>query len=290
MARFAGLDPRLDPYVSESNSTRAASLHGWIDGGERRQVSPGLSIVVLNRNSPELLESVIAGFTAAKARFTAAGVGRELIVGDTGSTDTATLRLLDMAEAEDVTVVRGLTYQFSANNNVLSSNVKYATTLFMNNDVLLSRNPGCLWAAYEVHRRTGDIVSVVLDFEDGTVQHRGVDFLRDDHLYGLSFHPDAGAPSQHSVGAEVPWPAVTGAFLMIDSMLFAQLGRFDEKYVAECQDIDLCLRANRLGVGCRVVDTGPTVHLENATRPKGEENWQDRRRFVRRWSSYIETL
>ncbi len=290
MARFGGLDPRLDPYGSETNRARAVSLSDEFEGNVRSHSSPGLSVVVLNRDSPELLESVLTGFKSARAQFVAAGVGCELIIGDTGSSDQAAVHLLEVAESDGASVTRGLKYQFSANNNVLSELAKYPTTLFMNNDVLLSRNPSCLWMAYEVHRRTTDIVSLVLDLEDGRVQHRGVDFLRDNHFYGLSFHPGAGVASRHTLGEEISWPAVTGAFLMIDTMLFARLGGFDESYAAECQDIDLCLKANRLGVGCRVVDAGPTVHLENATRPKGEENWHDRQRFVRRWSSYVETL
>ena len=70
--------------------------------------------------------------------------------------------------------------------------------------------------------------------------------------------------------------------------LFDQLGGFSESYSAECQDIDLCLRAHRLGYATRVENLGQVVHLENATRPKGEENWSDRRLFMRRWSSYLE--
>lgn len=290
MARFAGLDPRLDPYVSDPNVARAEAIGGSGVIGVRTPLAAGLSVVVLNRDSPELLDSVVAGFRAARPEFESAGVGCELIIGDTGSIDEEALRLLDAAESEGVSVTRGLRYQFSSNNNVLSQKVKYATTLFMNNDVLLARQPACLWVAYGVHRRTGDVVSVILDLDDGRIQHRGVDFLRDDGLYGLSFHPDAGKLIERRRLSESSWPAVTGAFLMIDSQLFVRIGGFDEAYVAECQDIDLCLRAHRLGIGCRVVDAGSVVHLENATRPKGEENWHDRQRFVRRWSSYVETL
>jgi len=290
MARFAGLDRRLDPYASESNVERAREIVVAEQLGHGRGYSPGLSVVVLNRDAPELLESAITGFVAAKPGFDEMHVGLELIVGDTGSTDPQALRL--MAEAADagVNVISGLEYQFSINNNELFSHVRHETTLFMNNDVLLARNPDSLRVAYDAHVRSGDVVSAALDFEDWRVQHRGVDFLRDEHLWGLSFHPGAGLLAAHSMGEETVWPAVTGAFLMIDSELFDRLGGFDESYAAECQDIDLCLKANRLGVGCRVVDAGPLVHLENATRPKGEENWHDRQRFVRRWSSYIETL
>ncbi|MFM7095126.1 MAG: glycosyltransferase family 2 protein [Actinomycetota bacterium] len=290
MARFAGLDRRLDPYASESNVERAREIVVEARRGHGRSYSPGLSVVVLSRNAPQLLESVITGFVTAKPAFDEIQVGLELIVGDTGSTDPRTLRLMTEAADAGVNVISGLEYQFSENNNELFSHVQRATTLFMNNDVLLARNPGSLRVAYDAHVRSGDVVSAVLDFEDGRVQHRGVDFLRDEHLWGLSFHPGAGMPATHLISDETVWPAVTGAFLMIDSELFDRVGGFDESYVAECQDIDLCLKAHRLGVGSRVVDAGPLVHLENATRPKGEENWHDRQQFVRRWSSYIETL
>lgn len=290
MARLAGLDRRLDPYASESNVERAREIVVVEQLGHGHSYSPGLSIVVLNRDAPELLESVITGFVAAKPGFDAIQVGLELIVGDTGSTDPQTVRLMTEAADAGVNVIGGLEYQFSENNNELFSHVRHETTLFMNNDVLLARNPGSLRVAYDAHVWSGDVVSAALDFEDGRVQHRGVDFLRDEYLWGLSFHPGAGVPAVHSMGEETVRPAVTGAFLMIDSELFDRVAGFDESYAAECQDIDLCLKAHRLGVGCRVVDAGPLVHLENATRPKGEENWHDRQRFVRRWSSYIETL
>jgi hypothetical protein len=32
------------------------------------------------------------------------------------------------------------------------------------------------------------------------------------------------------------------------------------------------------------------VHLENATRLTGEENWEDRSLYMRRWSGFVSTL
>lgn len=74
---------------------------------------------------------------------------------------------------------------------------------------------------------------------------------------------------------------------MIRSELFSRLGGFDEAYAAECQDVDLCLAASRLGYGVEICNSDRLVHLENATRPRGEENWNDRRLLVRRWSAYL---
>ena len=287
MARFAALDPRLDPYVGATNVERAADLEAGSVLPVRNPPLPGLSIIVLNLDAPELVRSIVNGFRFVSAHFEERGLRCELIVGDTGSTDPQTVELLELP-INGMSVVRGLHYQFSKNNNELFGRVNYATTLFLNNDVLIDRNHESVLKAYDVHLRTGCIVSTVLDFEDGRLQHGGVDFLRDDRFYSLPYHPNAGTIATHVAGVETEWSAATGAFLMVDSLLFGQLGGFDEEYQAECQDVDLCLRARRLGVECRVVDVGPLVHLENATRPKGDENWADRRRFVRRWSSYIE--
>jgi hypothetical protein len=43
-----------------------------------------------------------------------------------------------------------------------------------------------------------------------------------------------------------------------------------------------------MGRECKLYNGGPIVHLENATRPKGEVHERDRARFLRRWGSYIE--
>lgn len=289
MARFRDLEQRLDPYADDSNLQRATEILSSRREARRSDFVAGLSVVVLNLDSPELLGSILRGFNLARQDFEARGVQLELIVGDTGSADPRTLRLMNEPHP-GLTFVRDLQYQFSRNNNQLFGLVKYATTLFLNNDVLIEGEPSALARAYDVHRKTGEIVSVVFDFPDGNTQHRGVEFLTSPEHFGLPFHPGAREPRQHNIGAESESSAVTGAFLMVGSALFSRLGGFDERYVAECQDVDLCLRANRLGVHCRVVDVGPLVHIENATRPKGEENWADRRRFIRRWSSYIETL
>lgn len=289
MVRFLGLDSRLDPYAGADNFVRSRAIDSSTHRRFRKSRQAGLSMVVLNLDSPELLNSILHGFRIVRAKFESRGLKAELIVGDTGSSDPQTLQLMSGVD-EGITFVGGLRYHFSSNNNTLFDRVSCDVVLFLNNDVLIADNPLAVIEAYECHRLTGDVVSTFLDLPDGTVQHRGVEFLGDDRYFGLPYHPLARTEAQHSPGDEVISAAVTGAFLMMDSDLFARAGGFDAAYEAECQDIDLCLRVRRLGVGCRVLDAGRLVHIENATRPKGEENWSDRALFLRRWSSYIETL
>lgn len=75
---------------------------------------------------------------------------------------------------------------------------------------------------------------------------------------------------------------------MIRTDLWIDLDGLDDAFEREAQDVDLCLRAARLGWDVEVLDCGPLVHEENGTRPKGEEWWADRRLFLRRWLSYLE--
>ena len=84
--------------------------------------------------------------------------------------------------------------------------------------------------------------------------------------------------------------AVTGACLLTRSALFADVGGFDEVYRTECQDIALCLAMRRRGFKMAVINAGRIIHLENATRPAGSEDWHDRQRFVRKWASFMDMV
>jgi hypothetical protein len=50
------------------------------------------------------------------------------------------------------------------------------------------------------------------------------------------------------------------------------------------------LKLKRLGYDIQIGDFGRLIHLENATRPTGEENWEDRTLYMRRWSGFVSTL
>ena len=291
MARFTGLIPTLDPYRGTFNAERARRI-----SMPRRTITPpdvvaGLSIIVLHKDRPELLERLWRGFTNLRELFEREGIAVELLLGDTGTTNPVAVDLLN-EHPLGVTVVRDLTYQFSRCNNDLFERVRFDSVLFMNNDVFVDQNPEGVLEAYRVHRDDPELgaVGVVMLFEDGTVQHAGVELLRTSDLFGIPFHPGAKQPPAHSQGEAFDSTAVTGAFLMTSSDLFARSGGFDERYAAECQDIDYCLRLRRAGYRIRTLVVGPIFHVENATRDIGEENWNDRALFVRRWSSFAECL
>ncbi len=265
--------------ASQVRASRALGVAG---------LEPGVSVVILTLDKPELIIPLLDTLMAARAEFAEAGLRLQVIVGDTGSSDPVVLEYYRTLPPDRAEVVTDLEYQFSrSNNDCVEGRVACEHTLFLNNDVLLPSGQALLM----MHRRfaapeTG-AVGLALDFPDGTVQHRGVDFFRQGELFGLPYHPLAGERSIHHPDTDWAAVATTGAALMVRTDLFVQAGGFDEHYTAECQDIDLCLTIRRLGFDVRVVDAGPVTHLENATRLRGEEHWQDRRTFVRRWGSFM---
>lgn len=282
-------DHVLAPYRDRSTLERIADLESPVGVGPVG-VDPGLTVVILNLDRPDLIVPLLQLLVAGQEAFEERDLGLQVIVGDTGSTDPEVLACYEDL-AGRITVVPELRYHFSANNNqCVSGRAMYDRVLFLNNDVLLDSVEPLLAMRDVLDDHLVGAVGLCLDFPDGRVQHLGVDVFRAGELAGLSYHPWAGQQAVHHPGRTWPSVAATGAALMMPTELFAAAGGFDERYRDECQDVDICLAVRRLGYEVMVLDAGPIVHLENATRTRGEENWPDRRMFVRRWGSFIEAV
>ena len=285
---------QLQLYASASNMERSSLAQRQVAGTtvDAAVVTAGLSVCILNLNKPELILPLVADLLEVhRPQFLARGLGFEVIIGDTGSTHPEVLELY-ARPPEGLKIRRGLAYQFSKCNNLLAKHdATHESILFLNNDVLFTEAQAALTRMYDaLHGAPAvGVVGSCLFFADGLVQHAGVDFLRDAEYAGLCFHPHAKkrvVPEAFFAALRVP--AATGACLMVKRDVFLAAGGMDEGYAAECQDIALCLTADRLGYETYVVNAGPVVHLENATRTRGEENWPDRQRFLRHWGTYIE--
>lgn len=277
-------------YKDFDNLARVDELSSPTSIAEPLNRTTGLSVIVLNKDKPDLLEQVQSGFRKAVHDT---DTNMELLIGDTGSSNQETLALYGKSESNE-TVVYLNNYHFSRNNNSLVKYAKYDTYLFLNNDVLIGENPKVLIKAWETFNQIGKkaILSAELVYPDLTLQHGGVDFMDIGDFIGLPYHPGHREQrSKHFKGGNYfESPAVTGAFLMIGSRKFFEAGGFDERYSKECQDIALCLEGRRIGMNCYVGNFGKLVHLENATRPKNEEDWSDRRRFLRKYGRLIEIM
>ncbi len=291
-------DDRFALYRDASNAERASSVLDRVSPAspeeygrdERGSLKAGLSVVILTLNRPQLICPLVDRLIGERQEFSQRGLSLEILLGDTGSTDREVLSAYEKW-AEDVEVVKDLSYHFAKCNNRLASQASCDTLLFLNNDVVLDPREGCPLEVYESIRRAPDvgILGAVLFFPDGRIQHAGIDFLREPPGRGFPYHPrKSESIDRRKMLAAFDSAATTGAFLAIDHGLFRRIGGFSEAYSRECQDVDLCLQAHRIGYRTRVLNLGETIHFENATRPTGEECWPDRRLFLRRWRSYVE--
>ena len=110
-------------------------------------------------------------------------------------------------------------------------------------------------------------VGAKLFFPDGGVQH--IDLV-------LGLQGAAGAPDR---GVDAKWPgwlgrdlvaheasAVTAACLAVSREKFDAIGGFDEAFVIELNDVDLCLRLAARGWRCVTEPAATLLHREGASR------------------------
>ena len=288
----AAFDPRLNIYADD-NAIRDAAVTARVQGAETPlNLAPGLAIVILTLDRADLMLPLLATLDAARTRL-GDRCPIDIIVGDTGSTAPELLAEYDRL-AGHVIVERDMRYHFSrCNNQLFNRHVRRELVLFLNNDVIFPDAADALeMMIAEMHAKPElGSLGAVLHYPDMTCQHAGVDMLDEGPLRGLCYHPGHGAaPPSRAHGESWPMMAVTGACLLTRSALFADVGGFDEAYRTECQDVALCLAMRRRGFEMAVINAGRIVHLENATRPTGSEDWQDRQRFVRKWASFMDMV
>ncbi|MFK5986541.1 MAG: hypothetical protein QM479_14120 [Pseudomonadota bacterium] len=289
--------PLLNPYQHQNNVERAAKQTIETEKpfeftiAERKK---GLSVIILNLNAKDLIIPLLKQLEIQQQFFSKQNIDLEILIGDTGSTEREVLDYY--ANNQFFKVIGNLKYHFSqCNNLVAEQHSSCSHLLFMNNDIILdNKKPDALINFFEHYQRLSDAgcLGIELLFPDHSIQHMGVDFFRKEEIKGLPFHPLSRQPqliaSEYSKVTRIP--AVTGAFLMISAALFKQCDGMSNDYNRECQDIELCLKCSRFGFSNYLINLGEVIHIENGTRKKGEEDWQDRQLFIRRWSSFIDAF
>ncbi|MCO6419945.1 glycosyltransferase family 2 protein, partial [Siccirubricoccus sp. KC 17139] len=130
------------------------------------------------------------------------------------------------------------------------------------------------------------VAGALLLFEDGTVQHSGIEFARLPQLGNFPFalHPGKGRMRGPSRGLHRE-EAVTGACMVLRRDLAQQLGGFDQDYVVgDFEDTDLCFRIRDLGYHCAVDDDAVLWHLERQSQGAPGNNWRHNLTLVNAWT------
>ncbi|MGQ4275122.1 glycosyltransferase [Terrihabitans sp. B22-R8] len=165
---------------------------------------------------------------------------------------------------------------------------------FLNSDVM-PREPrwlDLLTDAIEEDPKIGLIGGQLL-FEDGTIQHAGMDFERMPQFgnWLFPFHPGKGRCMAATDGVRRV-PAVTGACMVMRRDLAVQLGGFDTEYIiGDFEDADLCMKVRAEGLDCAVHDGAILYHLErqsqgaSANRSRMNLTLVNACTFTERWDS-----
>jgi GT2 family glycosyltransferase len=149
--------------------------------------------------------------------------------------------------------------------------------IFLNNDTIISNDFVTPILNVFAHDDAG-IVGSKLFYENGDIQHAGIDFeIRDGNLEGRNIHEDMPF-------GEVA--AVTGACLAIKRDLFFSLNGFDEAYWVGNEDSDLCFRAREAGERVVYQPLSVLTHLESCS---GSARWvavtENVRILTERWAN-----
>ncbi len=265
--------------VSVESSGRLTTAVRW----EVRQ-PPVVSIIIPSRDQPEMLEECLSSLFALTDY-----AAYEVMIVDTGSVQPATHELYKRYQADSrfrVIGYAGTTFNFSAACNQGVNPSSGGLLLFLNNDTQVLQADWLRQLAQWFADPEVGIVGPKLVYPDGTIQHAGVIV----GLAGLAGHLFQAQPENlWSIFGSDQWyrslQAVTGACLMISREVFQKVGGFDEGYVLNFSDIDLCLRVHAMRYQVIYTPQVRLIHHESATHqahfPRADFERADR--LWRRW-------
>jgi len=222
-----------------------------------------VSIVIVNFNTRDLLRSCLNTIPLG-----AKDLSHEVIVVDNGSTDgSAEMIKTHFPQVKMLKNEENL--GFSRASNLGAATSRGDALLFLNSDTLVREKAISL--LYDTLMTAEDIgiVGPKIVNPKGVPTRSYMRFLTLPMLFAgsekLSRFINVEKFRLHfdqydfSRLREVPW--VSGACLMIKSKIFTEIGGFDEGYFFYCEDMDLCLQAQRRGYRVIFNPQAEIVHL-----------------------------
>jgi hypothetical protein len=79
--------------------------------------------------------------------------------------------------------------------------------------------------------------------------------------------------------------AVTAACFITPRELFFKLGKFDERYLNGCEDMDYCTAVRHSGATIHYVPTSELYHLESQTPRPHDKDGENFQRYIEKWGT-----
>jgi N-acetylglucosaminyl-diphospho-decaprenol L-rhamnosyltransferase len=237
---------------------------------------PMPSVIVLTYNSSSTLAACLTALLPQIEHL-----GGELLVADNGSTDTTR----DVAASCGIDAIdNGGNLGFAAGCNAAARRATGEVLVFVNPDAVVG--PGALAALCSAAQELGiGPLGGRAQHADGSYDRRsahGIPSLRGALSFAIALDrigrgrswadPEGGPLEVPSDGSLRPVPAVSGAVTAVPRTLWEQLGGFDESFFLYGEDIDLSIRATRLGwrptvvTGAGYLHTGGVSSADGTTR------------------------
>jgi GT2 family glycosyltransferase len=242
------------------------------------------SLIVPFRDEPQFLRTCVDSIerTSGAQQF-------ELILINNGSTQPETATLLErLSEREQVRILEDdRPFNWAQLNNAAAEVATGDVLVFLNNDIEAHTAGWLATICAQAVRPDVGAVGARLLYPNRRLQHCGV-------VVGLG-----GAAGHILVGLDETDPgylrmartsrecgAVTGACLATNRQVFLQLNGFDESLGIDLNDIDYCLRAQRLGLRIMYEAEAELIHHESPSRGTAGDV-RDIVRFIDRWKQSI---
>jgi len=224
-----------------------------------------LSIIILSKDHPRLLEKCVRGLSSAELPD-----HTELIVVDNGSSPenrAAYRKILKPYNADYL--CNNSEFNYSALNNYGEKRAMGDYLLFLNDDIEIPEKSGGFikMLMQAASRRHAGAVGMKLLYPDGkTIQHCGVTLLKSGPSHKLCGFSDE-EPHYFGVNEKtINVLAVTGACLCIKRRLFEEAGGFDENLPVAYNDVELCVRLYERGLYNICINNMFLIHHESASR------------------------
>lgn len=296
------VDSLIDEKQALENAIKRREIKGELSVSDKRKRNfiinyhpsdlPKVSIIIPSRDQANILNICLKSIKE-KTSYD----NYEIIIIDNGSSEDSFFEAIDNWRIEfgDKLIVTKLDipFNFSKLNNEAANIATGEYLLFLNNDVeIISKNWITAMVGQAQNKQTG-AVGVKLLFPNDKIQHAGILL----GVGGVASHPFSKAERDHDhdfVNTSVNYSALTGACLLLSKESFLEVGGFDEDYVVEFNDIDLCLKLKKKGLHNIYLPQVELYHYESYSRGRKHKNLpsflryrKERQRFVNQWGDYI---
>lgn len=223
-----------------------------------------LTIIILNYNTKELLSDCLKS-----VRANIDEVLMEVIVSDNSSTDGS--QEMIKKDFPWVKFISGPNISFSNGNNRARAIVKSKYVLFLNSDTILHKNTLKKTIEYFDSDRKIGALGCKLVLSDGDLDKDArrrfptpwVSFNRLFLNNGKKYWYEEISPNKIQ---EVD--AIQGAFFLTKKKILDEVGWFDENFIFDGEDLDLCFQIKKAGYKIIYFGEVSITHLKKATKNK----------------------